>query len=140
MLEKMRGTRKTRRIVASSDAKPQHMGDDGSAVVFDHHDFQTVGKFELGGFGLRGLGLRCRRRRSGIARRAEGDEQRPRYGQRGQRVFRRQHERAARNYRGAGGVAGAGLGAAAGAGMAAGAVVPAGWLSTFCVKAGPKSS
>ncbi len=48
VLEEMGEAGMARRIVHPADLVPDHLGDDGRAMIGDHHDLHTVGQRELG--------------------------------------------------------------------------------------------
>ena len=61
VLEKMRQTGFAGRLVGGADLVPDHLRDDGGAVIRDHHNLQAVAESEAGGRlrGHRGLGERA---------------------------------------------------------------------------------
>ena len=51
MFEKMRKAGFTRRLVGGADLVPDHLGDDGRAVIRDHHHLKAVAEGKAGGWG-----------------------------------------------------------------------------------------
>jgi hypothetical protein len=65
VLEKMRQAGFAGRLVGGADLVPDHLGDDGGAVIRDHHNLQAVAEGEAGGR------LRCHR---GLGERTAGGD------------------------------------------------------------------
>ena len=63
MFEEVRQSRFTRRLVGGADLVPDHLRDDGRAVIRDHHDMQAVAEGKLG---------RALRRHGGLGASAAG--------------------------------------------------------------------
>ena len=61
VFEEMGDARLARRIVGRAVAVPDHMGDDGSAMIGNHDDVEAVGKSEMRDLGRR---LNMRRHRN----------------------------------------------------------------------------
>ena len=136
MLEEMRRAREAGRIVGAADAEPQHVRDDGRAVIFDHHDLHAVGELELGRL-LAGLLRRPGRARRGFARCDIAEEDGSRDGKRSERLSDFSHRRALGLRRGRGWRASPSWLPPGPVQRAAG-VVPAGWLSRRCAKSAPE--